>query len=198
MIKRGIHLTLSTILLAGLLLGSYGCQIPPASPAQPPPVTPTAPTMPTSTPRPTFTPGGTTTPSPPPTFTPPEQIAAEEVTFEQLMSNPERYNGKNIILDGYVFIGWEWCSLNESFEYVVSDVKYVRSKGERVQIKECRIEDEIRNRLYQQHVGVNPPDLFGKIRIKGKFEYFKERVEHKAEITPLEVEILMWYPPEPS
>ena len=38
------------------------------------------------------------------------------VTFEQLLSNPSQYNGKEITVEGFVFLGFETMLLSEELK----------------------------------------------------------------------------------
>jgi len=40
-----------------------------------------------------------------------------EITFEQLFSNPSQYSGKNIALEGFVFLGFETMVISQELKF---------------------------------------------------------------------------------
>jgi len=46
-----------------------------------------------------------------------EQADEEHVTFEQLFSSSEKYDGRQIALEGFYFGGFEVCVLSEVLDY---------------------------------------------------------------------------------
>lgn len=121
---------------------------------------------------------------------------AQIVTFDQLFSSPDRYNGREILVEGFYFHGWEIIVLSERLEYSGPDEGHLWPRGQMVWIEGDLIPPGVYGRLYQ-YEGVGPVERFGKLRIEGRFEY-GGRYGHlggfNAQIAPSEVELLPWSP----
>jgi hypothetical protein len=121
---------------------------------------------------------------------------AQEVTFEQLFTNPEPYNGKNITIEGSFFGGFEVIVLSEDLEYSGYAPEHLVPKGKRVWI-EGGIPKEVYDKLHQQRM-MGPSERYGKVRVTGKFEYgakYGHVGAYSSQIVPVEVELLLWSPP---
>ena len=120
-----------------------------------------------------------------------------EVTFEQLFSDPEQYNGKTITIDGFYFHGFEVIVLSEVLEYSGYAEGHLIPEG-RMMWVEGGIPVEVYDQLYEQQM-MGPTERYGKIRVKGKFAYggqYGHVGAYSYQITPAEVELLPWSPPE--
>ncbi len=125
----------------------------------------------------------------------PGETTAHEVTFEQLFSSPEQFHGKDIILEGFYFQGFETVVLAESLEYSGYAEGHLIPKGRMLWV-EGGIPLEIYNQLYQQQM-MGPTERYGKIKVKGKFEYggqYGHVGGYNYQITPSQVELLSWTP----
>ena len=126
-----------------------------------------------------------------------KQLKAQEVTFQQLKSNHEKYEGKLIAVTGYIFWGWEWCFLSEDFQFVETVEKgYYKNKGEKIDIR-GGIEEDIKNKLYLQRP-LGAGDYFGKLKLIGVFGYGPVPMRgygYYIEIVPNGVEVPPWAPP---
>ena len=119
-----------------------------------------------------------------------------EMTVEQLMSNPEKYNGNVVTVSGYYFHGWETVLLCEGLKYSGLAEGHIGPDGERMWI-EGGLPLEVYENLYVQY-DMGPEERYGKIRVKGKFEtggQYGHVDSHRSQITPQEVELLPWSPP---
>jgi hypothetical protein len=128
---------------------------------------------------------------------PGEETTAHEVTFEQLFSSPEQFHGKDIILEGFYFHGFEVIVLAEGLEYSGYAEGHLVPRGRMLWV-EGGIPLEIYNQLYQQQM-MGPDERYGKIKVKGKFEYggqYGHVGGYNYQITPSQVELLSWPPPE--
>ena len=117
------------------------------------------------------------------------------ITFDQLFSDPARYNGKTITLEGFYFSGFEIIVLAEKLEPSGYAQGHLIPKGRMLWI-EGGIPKEIYDRLYQQQM-MGPTERYGKIRVTGKFQYggrYGHLGGYNAQITPSEVELLEWSP----
>ena len=153
---------------------------------------------PTSTKSPTLTPTQTPTSIMPTATTPIERPGeVQDVAFSELFANPDRYNGRDIVLTGFYFNGFEITVLSEELEFTGSAEGRLWPRGQMVWIADNLIPREVYDQLYQQEL-IGPIERYGKLRIKGRFDY-GERYGHlgsfSAQIVPLEVELLPWSPP---
>jgi hypothetical protein len=115
----------------------------------------------------------------------------KEVTFDQLTANPGSYNGRTITVDGFFFEGFEVEVLAEKLEPSGLAPGHIWPKGKMIWI-EGGIPQEARDRLTQQNQ-VGPRELFGRIRITGKFSYgskYGHLDGYDSQIKPERVEIL--------
>ena len=120
----------------------------------------------------------------------------QEVTFDQLFANLDKYNGNEIIIEGFYFHGFEVIVLSESLEYSGYAQGHLIPKGGEVWV-EGGIPKDVYDTLYQQQM-MGPTERYGKVRVEGKFEYGAEYGHlgaFSAQIVPSEVELLQWSPP---
>ena len=119
------------------------------------------------------------------------------VTFDELFSDPDQYNGNDTILTGFYFHGWETIVLSERMEYTGFAEGHLWPRGRMVWIENNLIPTEVYDQLYQQEM-TGPLERYGKLRIRGRFEH-GGRYGHlggfTAQIVPSEVELLPWSPP---
>ncbi len=118
-------------------------------------------------------------------------------TFEQLFASPAKYNGKTVTVEAFYFHGWETIVLSETIKPSGYAPGHLVPEGKLIWV-EGGIPKEIFDKLYvQQQMG--PEERIGKLRIKGKFEYggkYGHVGGFDAQITPSEVELLPWSPPQ--
>jgi len=120
----------------------------------------------------------------------------QEVTFDQLFSNPEQYHGRYITLEGFYFQGFEVIVLSEDLKYSGYAEGHLIPEGRMLWI-EGGIPQEIYDQLYQQQM-MGPTERYGKMRVKGKLEYggqYGHLGQYNYQITPSEVEFISWIPP---
>lgn len=123
------------------------------------------------------------------------QAKEQAVTFAQLFSSPERYNGQYIILEGFYFSGFEVSVLSEILEYSGYAEGHLVPKGRMIWV-EGGIAKEVYDQLYEQQM-MGPSERYGKIRVRGKFEYGGEYGHlggYKYQIIPSQTEHLPWVP----
>ena len=119
----------------------------------------------------------------------------QEVTFEQLSTNPSKYSGRHITIEGFYFSGFEVIVLSEKLEYSGYAEGHIVPKGSMIWI-EGGIPRGVYDRLYQQNM-MGPSERYGKVRIEGKFEYggkYGHVGGYEYQISPTEVELLPWSP----
>ena len=120
----------------------------------------------------------------------------QEVTFNQLFADLDKYNGNEITIEGFYFHGFEVIVLSESLEYSGYAQGHLIPKGKMVWV-EGGIPKEVYDKLYQQQM-MGPLERYGKVRVKGKFEYgakYGHLGAYSAQIVPSEVEVLPWSRP---
>ena len=121
--------------------------------------------------------------------------SAPTVTFDQLFSDPARYNGKTITLEGFYFSGFEIIVLAEKLESSGYAEGHLIPEGKMLWV-ESGIPKEIYDQLYQQQM-MGPTERYGKIRVTGKFQFggkYGHLGAYESQITPSEVELLDWSP----
>lgn len=120
----------------------------------------------------------------------------EEVIFNQLFADPDKYNNNEITIEGFYFHGFEVIVLSESLEFSGYAQGHLIPEGKMVWV-EGGIPQEVYDKLYQQQM-MGPLERYGKVRVKGKFEYGAEYGHlgaYSAQIVPSEIEVLPWSPP---
>jgi hypothetical protein len=119
------------------------------------------------------------------------------VTFEQLLSNPSQYNGKEITIEGFVFLGFETMVLSEELKKSGYAEGHL-IPGERMLWFEGGIATDIYDNLYEQNM-VSPDELYGKILAKGTFHYGGEYGHlgaYKYQISHSQIQLLSCSPPQ--
>lgn len=118
------------------------------------------------------------------------------VTFEQLFSNPNHYNGKEITIEGFIFLGFEIMVLSDELK----ESGYTKGHlipGERMLWLESGIPTEIYDQLYEQNMmGFN--ENYGRLRVEGIFQYGEQYGHlgmYEYQISPSEIRLLPWFPP---
>ena len=117
------------------------------------------------------------------------------ITFEQLFSNPSQYNGKEITIEGFVFLGFETMVLSEELRLSGYAERHL-VPGERMLWIEGGIAADIRDGLYEQNM-MGPSERYGKVLVRGKFQYggqYGHLGAYKYQITPLKIQLLAWSP----
>ena len=120
----------------------------------------------------------------------------QDATLEQLFTNPDKYNNKQVIVEGFYFHGFETIVLSERLEYSGYAVGHLTPKGKMLWV-EGGIPKEIYDKLNQQQM-MGPSERYGKVRIKGKYEYggkYGHLGAYSSQIAPSEVELLSLSPP---
>ena len=127
----------------------------------------------------------------------------DAITVEELYSTPQKYHGQTIIVEGFIFLGFETMVLSEKLK----ESGYAEGHlvpNERVIWFEGGIPTDIYNELYEQNMmgdtaGVGPSERYGKIRVRGKFEYggqYGHLGGYKYKIAPSEkqpeIQIMSW------
>lgn len=117
------------------------------------------------------------------------------VTFDQLFSNPNRYNGKEITIEGFVFFGFETMVLSDE----LTDSGYAEGHlipGERMLWFEGGLPTKTYDQLYKQDM-MGPSERYGKVLATGLFQYggqYGHLGAFKYQISPLEIELIPWSP----
>ena len=123
---------------------------------------------------------------------------AVEVSFKQLSSSPEQYDGKEVMVEGFYFDGFEVQVLAETLEYSGDVEGHLVPGGRYVWLEGEGISSEIWGHLYKQSM-MGPEERYGKVIIWGKFEYggqYGHSGAYNSQITLSKVELLQWSPPQ--
>ncbi len=120
------------------------------------------------------------------------------VAFTDLISNPERYNGQDITIEGYWFDGFEIVVLAERLEPSGFAAGHLQPGGAKIWIK-GGLSEEVSSQLYLQ--SNNPtgyPAHYGKVELTGKLEYggqYGHMNAYQYQLTVTESRLLPWTPP---
>lgn len=124
--------------------------------------------------------------------------ADQPVTFSQLISQADRYNGKTVTLEAFYFSGFEISALSESvgpagFEpwRIVPTGTLIWATG--------NVSPELFDQLYAQTFTPSGyTERLGKLKITGKFETgsrYGHLDAYQYRITITDAELLEWTPP---
>ena len=119
------------------------------------------------------------------------------VTFKQLLSNPNQYNGKEITIEGFAFLGFETMVLSDELNHSGYAEGHL-IPGERMLWIEGGISTDIYDELYEQHM-MGPSERYGKVLVRGVFQHggqYGHLGAYKCQISPLEIQLLSWSPPK--
>ncbi|MFC1958727.1 hypothetical protein ACFLV6_02295 [Chloroflexota bacterium] len=125
-----------------------------------------------------------------------QAVVVQEVTFEQLFLAPNQYSGKDIVIEGYYYQGWETIVLSKKLVYSGYATGHLIPDGEMLWI-EKGVPKEIYDSAYQQQM-MGPLERYGKVRITGRFEYgdkYGHVGAYSSQILPLDVKLVTWSPP---
>ncbi len=117
------------------------------------------------------------------------------VSFEQVISDPLKYNGKSIAIVAFYFHGFEVNVLCNNLKYSGYAEQHLIPDGDLIWL-EGNIPSEIYNKLHVQQM-MGPDEHFGKVKIQGKFQYgnkYGHLSSYKCQITATVIELLPWSP----
>ena len=112
----------------------------------------------------------------------------EKFDFEKYYTNSSQYNGQEIIIEGYYFSGFEVMVLCEKLEFSGYAEGHLVPAGRMIWI-EGGMSQEIIEGLHKQEM-LGSAEFYGKIRIKGTFEYggeYGHLGQYESQIVPNEV-----------
>jgi len=125
---------------------------------------------------------------------------AQSVTFSQLISQADKYNGRPMTFEAYYFAGFEILALSESVgPSTYADGRMVPLPIPTLIWVESGISEELFNKLYTQtQTPSGYPEHIGKLKVTGKFETggkygHMDAYRYQIEITSAEQ--LEWSPP---
>jgi hypothetical protein len=120
------------------------------------------------------------------------------LTFAQLISQADKYNGQTVTFEAFDFSGFEISALADSLGPYSYNPARVVPTGDLIWIK-GGITEDLFNRLYTQpDTPSGYPEHFGKIKVTGKFEtggQYGHMNAYKYQITITSAELLEWSPP---
>jgi hypothetical protein len=118
-----------------------------------------------------------------------------EVTFDELFTRLDYFNGRVILISGFFFQGWELTVLCENLTYSEFAEDHLIPEGRMIWI-EGEIPQNIYDTLHTQ-IMMGPEERFGKLLIKGSFTHggqYGHLGSFKSQIVLSEVELLKWSP----
>lgn len=125
--------------------------------------------------------------------------SAASATLDDLVSHPEQYSGKTVIVEGIYINGWEWTVLADGIAFLGDEKpKELTIVGNSIWFAGI-IPLETRNQLYDYTSPGAGQQHFGKLRVTGLFESggkYGYLSQYKNRITADKVELLDWAPPE--
>jgi beta-lactamase superfamily II metal-dependent hydrolase len=122
----------------------------------------------------------------------------QEITFERLFLDPDQFNGKDIVIEGYYYQGFETIVLSEKLDYSNYAPGHLNPKGGMLWI-EGGVPKEVYDNAHQQQM-MGPLERYAKVRIIGQFEYggeYGHLGQYEYQIVPSEVNSLVWSPLPP-
>ena len=124
--------------------------------------------------------------------------ANESVTFSQLISRADKYNGKTVTLEAFYFSGFEISAISGSVGPSSSGVWRIVPTGTLVWVA-GGISQELQDKLYaQSETPSGYTERVGKLKITGKFETggkYGHLDAYQYRITITSAELLEWTPP---
>jgi hypothetical protein len=121
------------------------------------------------------------------------------VTFNDLVSEPEQYSGKTVIVEGIYVRGWEWIVLADSVAFIgTGDFRELVPVGESMWFGGL-VPEEVQDNLYTYTSAAGDASYYGKIRATGLFETegkYGHMNLYKYRFTASKIELLEWTPPE--
>ena len=118
-----------------------------------------------------------------------------KLEFAALVANPAEYNQKSIILDAFIFLGFETNVLCESLELSGMAPEYLIPRGALIWI-EGSIPPQVYESLYVQQAK-GPVERFGKVRVNGGFHYggqYGHLGGYNLQFVPSKLALLVWSP----
>jgi hypothetical protein len=122
----------------------------------------------------------------------------QALTFSQLISQANKYNGQTVTLEAFYFSGFEISALSESVGPPDSGNWRIIPKGTLVWV-ESGISQEIYDKLYRQSdTPSGYEERVGKLKVIGKFETggkYGHMDAYSYKIAVTQAELLEWTPP---
>jgi hypothetical protein len=120
---------------------------------------------------------------------------AQQVGFDELFSSPERYDGEDIVIEGFYFQGFEVDVLSERLVPSGLADGHLVPEG-RLMWVEGGMPLNVYEGLFEQGM-MGPRERYGKVRVTGVLHYggqYGHLGNYDAQITPREAELLPWSP----
>jgi len=122
----------------------------------------------------------------------------QSITFSDLVSRADRYNGKTVTFEAFYFSGFEISALSESVGPADSGPWRIVPRGTLIWVK-GGIPRELIDRLYgQTDTPSGYPERVGRLKVTGMFETggrYGHLDAYEYQITITEAEVLEWSPP---
>jgi hypothetical protein len=121
----------------------------------------------------------------------------KSISFSDLISQAEKYNGKTVTLEAFYFSGFEISALSETVGPSTSGPWRIVPKGTLIWV-EGGLSQAVIDRLYRQTTSPSGyAEQIGKLKVTGKFETgkFGHLDAYQYNITISSAEVLDWSPP---
>ena len=116
------------------------------------------------------------------------------VTFAELTSNPAKYQGRIVIVEGYIFFGFEISALAGGL-VPASQPGNLRPSQPLIWVKSS-LSTAIQSKLQrQQNTPSGYDEYYGYVRLEGRFEYggpYGHLDAYQYQLTYTEVQVLPW------
>jgi hypothetical protein len=123
--------------------------------------------------------------------------ASQSITFSQLISQANKYNGKTVTFEAFYFSGFEISALSEYVGPSNYDATRVVPTGVLIWVQ-SGITQELQNKLHRQNnTPSGYPEYFGKLKVTGKFETgdnYGHMNVYQHQIAMTSAEMLEWSP----
>ena len=124
--------------------------------------------------------------------------SSQSVTFSQLISQADKYNGNTVTFEAYYFAGFEISALSEAVGVPGTGEWRIVPKGTLIWV-ESGITEELFNKLYTQtQTPSGYPEHIGRLKVTGKFETgskYGHLDAYRYQIAITTAEQLEWTPP---
>ncbi len=124
--------------------------------------------------------------------------ANQTVTFDQLISQADRYNGRSVTFEAFYFAGFEISALSRAVGPSTSGTWKIVPTGSLIWV-ESGISEELFNKLYRQtDTPSGYTEHIGKLKVTGNFETGRKYGHldaYQYQIAITSAELLDWSPP---
>lgn len=125
----------------------------------------------------------------------PAQSGTLNIKFADLVASPDKYHDKAVIMDAFIFLGFETNVVCESLELSGLAPEHLIPRGTVIWI-EGEISPQVYQSLHIQQM-IGTVERYGKVRISGNFQYggqYGHLGGYNLQIIPAKISLLIWAP----